>query len=116
MPSTPSFWYRLDAASLATVKEWFIDKYGPNNALLVLAGDINAAEARPLVEKYFGAIKRGPVNNPAQADVPKVRYRECRNRCRDVIELYSDESDDKIRDAVAAAKAMLEKLPKQGGD
>ena len=55
----------LDAASLADVKQWFIDKYGPNNAVLVLAGDINAAEARPLVEKYFGAIPRGPVNNPA---------------------------------------------------
>jgi zinc protease len=62
----------LDSATLADVKQWFIDKYGPNNAVLVLAGDINAAEARPLVEKYFGAIKRGPVNNPAQADVPTL--------------------------------------------
>src|SRR4051812_22682428 len=62
----------LDAASLATVKEWFIDKYGPNNAVLVLAGDITAAEARPLVEKYFGAIKSGPVNTPAAADVPTL--------------------------------------------
>jgi predicted Zn-dependent peptidase len=62
----------LDAASLATVKEWFIDKYGPNNSVLVLAGDVTAAEARPLIEKYFGAIKRGPVNNPAQADVPTL--------------------------------------------
>jgi predicted Zn-dependent peptidase len=62
----------LDAASLATVKEWFLDKYGPNNATLVLAGDITAAEARPLVEKYFGAIKAGPVNVPAAADVPTM--------------------------------------------
>jgi predicted Zn-dependent peptidase len=62
----------LDAASLRDVKQWFIDKYGPNNAVLVLAGDINAAEARPLVEKYFGPIARGPVNNPAQADVPTL--------------------------------------------
>ena len=62
----------LDAASLATVKEWFIDKYGPNNAVLVLAGDITAAEARPLVEKYFGAIKEGPVNVPAAAAVPTL--------------------------------------------
>ena len=62
----------LDAASLATVKEWFIDKYGPNNSVLVLAGDITAAEARPLVEKYFGAIKKGPVNVPADADVPSL--------------------------------------------
>jgi zinc protease len=62
----------LDAASLADVKQWFRDKYGPNNAVLVLAGDITPAEARPLVEKYFGAIPRGPVNNPAQADVPTL--------------------------------------------
>lgn len=60
----------LDAASLADVQKWFTDNYGPNNAVLVLAGDINTAEARPLVQKYFGAIKRGPVNTPAMASVP----------------------------------------------
>ena len=60
----------LDAASLADVKQWFRDKYGPNNAVLVLAGDLTAAEARPLVEKYFGQIGRGPVNRPAMAGVP----------------------------------------------
>ena len=62
----------LDAASLADVKRWFIDNYGPNNAILVLAGDITEAEARPLAEKYFGAIKRGPVNVPANADIPSL--------------------------------------------
>jgi predicted Zn-dependent peptidase len=62
----------LDAASLADVKQWFIDKYAPNNAVLVLAGDITPAEAQPLVEKYFGAIKAGPVNTPAAADVPTL--------------------------------------------
>ncbi len=62
----------LDAATLDDVQTWFRDKYGPNNAVLVLAGDINAAEARPLVEKYFGAIPRGPANNPAQAAVPTL--------------------------------------------
>ena len=59
----------LDAASLRTVGDWFRDKYGPNNAVLVLAGDIDAATARPLVEKYFAAIPRGPANNVAQAAV-----------------------------------------------
>ncbi len=62
----------LDAASLGDVKQWFVDKYAPNNAVLVLAGDITAAEAQPLVEKYFGDIKRGPVNVPAAADVPTL--------------------------------------------
>ena len=62
----------LDAASLGDVSSWFVDNYGPNNAVLVLAGDIDAATARPLVEKYFGQIKRGPVNDPAQAVVPTL--------------------------------------------
>ncbi len=62
----------LDAASMETVKAWFRDKYGPNNATLVLAGDISPAEARPMVEKYFGTIARGPVNTPAAAPVPTL--------------------------------------------
>ena len=62
----------LDAASMETVKAWFRDKYGPNNATLVLAGDISPAEARPLVEKYFGPLTRGPVNTPAAAPVPTL--------------------------------------------
>ena len=71
-PDTIGSMADLDAASLRDVKQWFLDKYAPNNAVLVLAGDITAAEARPLVEKYFGAIPRGPVNSPAQADVPTL--------------------------------------------
>jgi predicted Zn-dependent peptidase len=62
----------LDAASLETVRNWFRENYGPNNAIVVLSGDITEATARPLMEKYFGAIPRGPVNTPAEADVPTL--------------------------------------------
>ncbi|WP_308815188.1 insulinase family protein [Sphingomonas sp. GV3] len=50
----------LDAASLDTVKNWFRSHYGPNNAVLVLAGDVDVATARTLAEKYFGDIPAGP--------------------------------------------------------
>ncbi|HEX4692922.1 pitrilysin family protein [Sphingomonas sp.] len=50
----------LDSASLADVKEWFRSHYGPNNAVLVLAGDVDVPTARRLVEKYFGGIPAGP--------------------------------------------------------
>jgi zinc protease len=33
--------------------------YVPNNAILVVAGDVTAAELRPLAEKYYGQIKKG---------------------------------------------------------
>ncbi|MFL6734360.1 MAG: M16 family metallopeptidase, partial [Sphingomicrobium sp.] len=51
---------------------WFLDKYGPNNAIVSLSGDITLDEAKVLMEKYFGAIRPGTVNNPAQADVPTL--------------------------------------------
>ena len=63
----------LDKASLGDVKQWFRDKYGPNNAVLVLAGDVTAEQAKPLVEKYFGPIPAGPVNHPALAGVPSLK-------------------------------------------
>ena len=50
----------LSAASLADVSTFFRTYYSPNNASLTLAGDINPAEAKKLVEKYFGPIPRGP--------------------------------------------------------
>jgi zinc protease len=62
----------LDAASLADVKQWFRDKYGPNNAVLVVAGDVNPQEVRRLAEKNFGNIPAGPVNHPALANVPTL--------------------------------------------
>ncbi|MCY7339415.1 MAG: insulinase family protein [Sphingomonas bacterium] len=62
----------LDAASLADVKNWFVERYGPNNAIVSLAGDINVDEARALMTKYFAAIPRGPVNTPAAAPVPTL--------------------------------------------
>lgn len=62
----------LDSASLADVKQWFRDRYGPNNAVLVIAGDVTPAQVKPLVEKYFGPIPAGPVNHPAMAGVPTL--------------------------------------------
>lgn len=57
----------LDAASLTDVRKWFTDHYGPNNVVLSLSGDIDAATARPMVEKWFGAIPRGPAVHQVQA-------------------------------------------------
>jgi zinc protease len=62
----------LDAASLTDVKDWFRAKYGPNNAVLVLAGDIDVPTAQRLVTKYFGNIPRGPDVTPAAAAVPTL--------------------------------------------
>ncbi|GAB7551002.1 pitrilysin family protein [Novosphingobium sp. 11B] len=62
----------LDGATLSDVKAWFRDHYGPNNAVLVLSGDIDAAAAGPLVERYFGAIPRGPQATATIRPVPPL--------------------------------------------
>ena len=50
----------LDAASLDDVHEWFRTYYGPNNAVIVIAGDIRAEDALEKVTHYFGDIPPGP--------------------------------------------------------
>jgi zinc protease len=62
----------LNAASLEDVKEWFRAYYGAANAVLVLAGDITAAEAKAKVEKYFGDIPAGPVITRKQEWIAKM--------------------------------------------
>lgn len=50
----------LNAASLEDVHEWFKTYYGPNNAVIVVAGDVVPEEVRNRVEHYFGDIPPGP--------------------------------------------------------
>ena len=56
----------LQSATVEDVKEFYDKFYGPNNATLVLAGDFETAEAKALIEKYFGEIKR-------RGDVEKMK-------------------------------------------
>ena len=49
----------LSAASLEDVANFFSTYYRPNNAVLSIAGDFDAHEARTLVDRYFGDIPRG---------------------------------------------------------
>lgn len=71
----------LQNATLADVTEFYEKWYGPNNATLVVAGDIDFAEARTLVEKYFGEIKpRAEIETisprPAVLNETKLLYYE----------------------------------------
>ena len=50
----------LSAATLEDVQKWFRTYYGPNNAVIALAGDIDLETAKKLVSKYFGDIPAGP--------------------------------------------------------
>jgi len=62
----------LSAASLDDVKNFFRRYYTPNNAVLTVAGDVNPAEVRRLVEQYFGWIPRGPEITRPSVPVPPI--------------------------------------------
>ena len=62
----------LSAASVEDVSNFFKTYYAPNNATLIIAGDFVPAEAKRLVQFYFGDIPRGPTM-PARPNVAPVR-------------------------------------------
>jgi zinc protease len=75
-PSNPYSWpvigsmADLSAASLADVSDFFKRYYAPSNATLVVAGDIDPAAAKALIQQYFGPIPRGPaITRPVVAKV-----------------------------------------------
>ncbi len=58
----------LSAASLEDVKDFFRRYYAPNNATIVVAGDVKPDDVRAVVRKYFADIPRGPaIDRPAPA-------------------------------------------------
>ncbi len=61
----------LSAASYDDVVGFFRSYYGPGNASLVLAGDLDPVKTRALVEKWFSDVKPGPPVTPMT--VPGVR-------------------------------------------
>jgi zinc protease len=62
----------LDAATLDDVKAWFEEHYGAANAVLVIAGDVDAEEVKKKVEHYFGDIPSGPVRKRHEAWIAKM--------------------------------------------
>jgi zinc protease len=58
----------LDAASLEDVRGFFKTFYVPNNATLVIAGDINKDKTKALIDKYYSPLRRG--SDPAVKRTP----------------------------------------------
>jgi zinc protease len=64
----------LDAASLADVQSFFKTYYSPNNAVLLMLGDVKAEEGFSLAAKYFGDIPAGAA--PSFADPAEPEQKE----------------------------------------
>jgi zinc protease len=66
----------LNRVDVNDLKRFYMRWYGPNNAVLTIAGDVNTDEVVKLAEKYFGSIPRGPEVKPQQ--ITKVTLSENR--------------------------------------
>ncbi len=67
----------LDAATLEEFNAFFDKYYVPNNAVLVVAGDIDYDETKKMVKEYFSAVKKGSEvvrNFPEEAPITETRY------------------------------------------
>ena len=56
---------------LDDVRDFYHQYYAPNNAILVLAGDITPETAKILAEKYYGKLKAKP--SPKEVDWPELK-------------------------------------------
>lgn len=61
----------LDAATLQDVQSFFDTYYSPNNAVVVVAGDIDPAETLAMIEKYFGALPPAVLPDPVDISEPR---------------------------------------------
>jgi predicted Zn-dependent peptidase len=70
----------LQRASLADIQDFYDTYYVPNNATLLIVGDLDWQEAEALVEKYFGPLEPGkrPIARPAQQEPPQTAKRVLR--------------------------------------
>lgn len=66
----------LNRVGVNDLKNFFLRWYGPNNATLTIAGDVNTKDAIKMVEKYFGPIPLGPEVKPVQLPPVKLTKTE----------------------------------------
>jgi zinc protease len=59
----------IETLSTEDALAWYRKYYAPNNAILIIAGDVTVDEIKPLAEKYYGPI-------PSRAVPPRIRLRE----------------------------------------
>jgi zinc protease len=62
----------IQAAKLEDVRDFFRQYYAPNNATLAIAGDIDKAATKKLIDRYFGPLKRGEPIAPRTIVTPPI--------------------------------------------
>ena len=76
----------IEAAQIDDIREFFRQYYTPNNSSLTITGDLDPAQAKAWVDKYFGSIPSGPPVPKITATTPSITA-EKRVKVTDQVEL-----------------------------
>ncbi len=74
----------IENATMQNVKDFFFKHYAPNNAVMVVAGDVETAEIKKLAEKWFGGIERRDIEKLNIPTEPKQTEERKQTVYRDV--------------------------------
>jgi zinc protease len=77
----------IDEAKIGEFMDFYKTFYVPDNAVLVVGGDLTEAQAKPLIEKYFATIPRGTKAIPRPKEVEPVQTAEKRVNFYDNVQL-----------------------------
>lgn len=65
--------HEIKALDVQRIQAFYKKYYAPNNAVLIVEGDVTVDELKPLAEKYYGAIPRGPEIVRERTEEPPAR-------------------------------------------
>lgn len=89
------FLHEIQSLDRETALDFYSTWYAPNNAILVVAGDVDAAELRPLVQRYYGRLRptrelpaRAWVRDPPDVGPMRVTHRDEKVRQPSLSRLY----------------------------
>jgi zinc protease len=106
--------HEIEALSLDAALDFYAEHYGPNNAILVVAGDATVAEVESLAELHYGPIPPNPdvaerrrTSEPPHIAARRVEYRDARVQNPYVIRSYLAEPRREGDQAEAAALTVL---------
>jgi zinc protease len=106
--------HEIEALTLDAAMDFYAERYAPNNAILIVAGDVSAEEVEALAERHFGDIPaseslpaRTRPAEPPQIAPRRVEYRDARVRNPYVIRTYLSEPRRPGDQAQAAALSVL---------
>lgn len=74
----------LDAATLEDARKFFETYYAPNNAAVVVSGDIDTAQTLAWIRKYFGPIKASAL--PPRPDISEPRQEQEKRAVKEYLE------------------------------